>query len=147
MSTYYYSLSWPISSVHVEDAGNHERVTIWMEGQNVGTLTFTKDRGETSSFLRMISNDRFEDHVMRTYSLGFEEVPGFPERLGKSKGYGLQREQLSRTRQVVDEYGDLHWISDVVMNASRIDQGLSTEPKDWLENPANADNWRVPHEE
>ena len=141
MSTYYYELNEPITSIRIETVGPHDRITVWVNSQNAGTLVVNADSGETSEFLRMFSTFGTDRYVCQSYSLGFEEVPGHPDRIGKSKGYGLRCHELSRSRQVVDEYGDLHWLSDIVMEASKLEPGVSATPGDWLAEPAEQDYW------
>jgi len=45
MSTDYYKLKAPFSSVRVEETPGHDHVTFWDNGANCGTLVVTKGEG------------------------------------------------------------------------------------------------------
>jgi hypothetical protein len=64
MSTSYYRFKHPITCVRIETEGAHDRVTVWVNHQNTGTLVV--DKGTGNDLL-----DLFEGkQVMHTYHGG-----------------------------------------------------------------------------
>ena len=67
MSTSYYYPQDPITSIRLEQAGKHDRVHVWVNGQKAGTLTV--DLGQGATIVRMFA-DREPDETrcpMRTH--------------------------------------------------------------------------------
>lgn len=94
MSTSYYHLSAPITSIRLEEGHSHDRVTIFETHANTGTLTFSKGIGRTVvSFFA----DEVDDNIcpIRTHFGG--------------KGRGcivtIQDQHLHDDMMLVSEYG------------------------------------------
>lgn len=92
MSTYYYELREPWSSIRVYDSpGPHTQITLWNDGAYSGMLTINEDHKQEAL-------DCFFD---RESSIGNQYGRG----QGKLLGYNHQRDP--RTDQIISEYGDI----------------------------------------
>lgn len=71
MSTSYYYIQEPITSLRLEEGPGHDRLTVWQSGANAGTLVLTKGSARTiiSLFAEHAEDDRCP---MRTHFGGVE---------------------------------------------------------------------------
>jgi len=98
MSTEYYDLAEPFSSIRLDESGPHVRVTLWEAGANVGTLTLTRD-GATA-FLRLLA-DRQTVRASTSYG-------------GADRGCVVTADPGLRDElQVISEYGELKTLAEV----------------------------------
>lgn len=104
MTTSYYYLREPISSLRVEDAGPHTRVTVFEEGANVGTLTVRDPR----AFLWMFADG--SEPAMRAH-FGGEAVGVVVTELVRG---------LDPMLQLISEYGDLRTVADIRGDAAKV---------------------------
>ena len=68
MSTEYYRLKPPFTSIRIDSDAAHDRVTLWEDHANAGTLVLSSGRGRILA--RMLSDDG--PPVMRSYWGGSE---------------------------------------------------------------------------
>lgn len=101
MSTYYSDLKEPWSSIRVEVVGPHTKVTLWTEGQNVGTLTLGKE--DMSVVLKQLFS---ENDVCHTSAIGG----------GKHE---LVRLRQHRSSQLLSEYGDIVEFNELQSDPTR----------------------------
>lgn len=103
MSTAYYPLRDPITSIKVEEGPSHDRVSIWESGGLAGVLTVSKGAGSRIAFMLADTTDE----VLRT---------GWG---GDSIGcvvYGRLK-TLAPDLCVVSEYGEVMTVSEVAAMA------------------------------
>ena len=88
MSTTFYELREPWSSIRVEETPGHARITLWNDGGLAGTLTVKiEDLGPALGSFR---GDDFMVRSSRTYRLMRSENP------------------LPRSRKLICEYNEIH---------------------------------------
>ena len=102
MSTSYYHLRQPITSLRLEEVVGHDRLTLFESGANIGTLTLSKGMGKTvASFFA----DEVDDHVapLRTHYGG--------------KGVGcvvtVHDPHLHPETMLIDEYGQPFTVAQI----------------------------------
>ena len=111
MSNYYRELREPISSVKVmRETAAHVTFGIWVNGKKAGDLTF--GYGEHFDFLNMIAGKE----VAQTY--------------GKREGVLLKKLDRSRTDCLIDDYGNIVSIGDLV-NGDSINRD-QFRVEDWI---------------
>jgi hypothetical protein len=109
MSTSYTRFKKPITCVRIETVGPHDRVTVWINHQNTGTLVV--DAGTGSDILEMFDSG---EQVLHCYA---GPLTG-PDLDGTSKGACVVRTDpnISDDEYVISEYG-------VVMTAGEVQKG------------------------
>jgi len=100
MSTSYYRLKPPITSIRIDDLGNHDRINVWVSHGLSGSLTVSKD--ETPQILFMFAEIELDETkcITATWSKLFGTI------INNDKG-------LSDTDCVISEYGKLHTIGEI----------------------------------
>ncbi|MCX5884333.1 MAG: hypothetical protein NT096_00210 [Proteobacteria bacterium] len=63
MSTSYTRFKKPITKINIETKGPHDKVTVWVNHQNAGTLVV--DKGTGKEFLEMFNSD---EQVLHCYA-------------------------------------------------------------------------------
>lgn len=108
MSTSYYHLRPPITSLRLEEGAGHDSLTLFESGANIGTLTITKGLGKTVvSFFA----DDVEDNLapLRTHYGG--------------KGIGcvvtVHDPHLHPETMLIDEYGQPFTVAQITAMSGR----------------------------
>ena len=104
MSTSYYHLRPPISSLRLEEGVGHDRITLFEKGANCGTLTVSKGMGRTiASFFA----DEVDDNLapIRTHYGG----------KGRGCVVTVHDENLHPQAVLIDEYGMPHKVRDILL--------------------------------
>jgi hypothetical protein len=117
MSTSYYGLEGPFTSLRLEEGEKHDRLTIWEQGANCGTLVFSKGIGR-----RIVL--KFAEH-------GYDDVPPLRTHWGgKERGsvVTVNDSEMPDEATVISEYGDILTVGQVKARhgARRVD-GHPTE--------------------
>ena len=102
MSTSYYHFRPPITSVRLEEGKTHDRLTIFENHANTGTLVLTKGLGKTvSSFFA----DKVDDHLapLRTHFGG----------KGRGCVVTVQDQHLHNKTWLIDEYGQVYTVAQI----------------------------------
>jgi hypothetical protein len=117
MSTSYYHLKHPITSLRVEMRGEHAHLTIWTNGKNNGTLVLGRD--ELPDILHMFARDAGDGGCpMRTHWGGAEVGAVVTE---NTPG-------LADDMQIISEYGELLTVGRVRGRAgAKRKDGMPTE--------------------
>jgi hypothetical protein len=99
MSTKYYELRKPFTSIRLEEGPGHDRITLWEGHANAGTLTVTKGRGRTA--VKLFVHDL--DCPIHTYWGGQE----------CGVVVIVHDTEMPDTTTVVSEYGDAMTVAEV----------------------------------
>lgn len=107
MSTHYYELKHPWSSIRCEDNAKHCKISVWESGALAGTLTVeSKVRYDTlDCFFRTSPTNG----VCVTTSRG-------------DKGVGLTVHRIPRVDYLISEYGELCSFKELCRDADIIDE-------------------------
>jgi hypothetical protein len=118
MSTSYYHLSTPVTSVRPEIMGGHTHMGIWVNHAKAGTLILRNE--EWIGFLRLLTNEEFDDSKapMRTHWGGAEVGSIVTE----------NENDLMDETQLVSEYGELLTVAEIrAFSGEKRADGLPTE--------------------
>lgn len=119
MSTSYYRFKDPISSVRLEEGPGHDRLTIWENGANAGTLTLSLGTGRT--IVKMLMEDVHDGACpMRTHWGGVDR--------GTVVTINPSGKELTDDIVLVSEYGEVLKVADVkARDGARRKDGMPTE--------------------
>lgn len=118
MSTSYYRLRPPVTSVRVESAGHHDRVHVWVEHGLAGALVVPKDC--TPSLLLLLSNEEMDDSKVPLRTLWGGDIRGTIVQVNDPG--------LPDGCQVVSEYGEVFTVGAVkARQGVRRTDGMPTE--------------------
>ena len=120
MSTSYYDLVEGITSLHLEEGPAHDRLTVWENGANAGTLTLSRGSGK---WVARLFADRTGDIdcPLRTHWGGSAVGSVVTE----------NRRGLADDYCVVSEYGD-------VLTVGQVRARAGARRKDGMPTPASA---------
>lgn len=117
MSTSYYRLKEPFTSLRLQEGPGHDRITLWENGANCGTLTVSKGRGRmvARSFAEYADDSRCP---LRTHW-------GGPDH---GAVVTVNDPDISDDATVISEYGDVLTVREVkARDGTRRRDGWPTE--------------------
>lgn len=103
MSTSYYHLKEPITSIRIEEGVGHDHLTVWEHGANAGTLMLSKGLGKKVALC--FAEEVDDAHAPIRTHFG-----------GKGRGcvVTVQKEHLHPNTMLIDEYGTLFRVADIL---------------------------------
>ena len=102
MSTNYFRLLEPITSIRLEESAGHDRLTVFENGANAGTLTLSKGAGRRVA-LHLVLQEEDPNCPVRTYYGGAE--------IGLV--VDVNDKEMPDCATVVSEYGDVYTMGEV----------------------------------
>ena len=107
MSTYFYDLAEPWSSIRVEKGPVHDRLLIWVDGKKSGELVFrVEDEGALTAAIMCFS----------------DQNRAVAHRTGRGAGKtGLHLNQKNRRPQVISEYGEIIDLEDLIASCDEVE--------------------------
>lgn len=102
MSTSYYRLVNPITRLRLEEGAAHDRLTVFENGVNAGTLTLSKGVGRRLAMLFAVHKEDNEC-PLRTHFGGVE----------RGCVVTINDHQMSDCATVIDEHGEIHTVAEV----------------------------------
>jgi len=102
MSTSYYRLREPITSLKLKNDGGHDKLTVFENGANCGTLILSKGNGGIVALMFCVDEDDIHCPI-RTYYAGHDV------------GMVMQvnNKNISNDVTVISEYGDVCTIGEI----------------------------------
>lgn len=117
MSTSYYRLSDPFTSIRLEEGVGHDRLTVWEQGANCGTLTFSRGMGKRIARLFAIHEEDNECPLRTHWG-------------GKERGaiVTVNDPEIADSCTVISEYGDVLTVAQVkARDGQHRKDGMPTE--------------------
>jgi hypothetical protein len=100
MSTSYYRFKAPITNVRVETIGPHDKVTVWVNHQNAGTIVV--DAGQGRDILKMFNSG---EQVLHCYAGGAGHIPCVVKK----------DPNIQDSEYVISDYGDVLTAANVLL--------------------------------